>query len=197
MKIKYALQKTFGQWLRPILIPYRQSLGKAHLPMLLLMDGHKTHFCQANVQYCNENNITCVALPAHTSHILQPLDVGIFNVFKAAFRRAVADPALAEVIPQEASDAAKERVRMIGRSLIAHVNSTTARHIRRAFLKTGIYPINFHTFLLNSRGVRDVPGEVTAAANAELEAKANLRKEERRQKQRRDVRDGIIIVHSN
>lgn len=164
--------------------------------MLLLMDGHKTHFCQANSQICTENNIKCIALPPHTSHILQPLDVGIFNVFKAAFRKAVSDPAIAEIIPAEASAAAKERVRMMARSLIAHVHATTAKHITRAFIKTGIYPISFNTFLLSSRGVRDIPENVMVAANAEREAKAAQRITQRRQKQRINVREGILIVHS-
>jgi len=33
------------------------------------------------------NDVTLLCLPAHTSHILQPLDVGVFKSFKANFNK--------------------------------------------------------------------------------------------------------------
>ena len=36
---------------------------------------------------CFLNNVYCCYLPAHCSHGLQPLDNGIFNVIKAAYRK--------------------------------------------------------------------------------------------------------------
>ena len=36
---------------------------------------------------CFLNNVYLCFLPAHTSHGLQPLDNGIFNVIKAAYRK--------------------------------------------------------------------------------------------------------------
>lgn len=162
--------------------------------MLLLLDGHATHFCQANLEFCRQNNIRCVALPPHTSHILQPLDVGIFNVFKAAFRRAVSDPALAEIIPSEASEATKDRMRLIGRSLIAHVSAATPRHIRRAFKKTGIYPSSIGTFLLNSFGVRDIPDAVLEGERARKQSAVAAQVAARINKRRRDTRDDFVIV---
>jgi len=36
---------------------------------------------------CFLNNVYCCYLPAHCSHGLQPLDNGVFNASKAAYRR--------------------------------------------------------------------------------------------------------------
>jgi hypothetical protein len=36
---------------------------------------------------CFLNNVYCCYLPAHCSHGLQPLDNGIFNVIKHAYRK--------------------------------------------------------------------------------------------------------------
>ncbi|KAJ0127557.1 hypothetical protein HZ326_29338 [Fusarium oxysporum f. sp. albedinis] len=39
---------------------------------------------------CFLNNVYCCYLPAHCSHRLQPLDNGVFNACKAAYRRELA-----------------------------------------------------------------------------------------------------------
>src|SRR5208337_4978963 len=36
---------------------------------------------------CFLNNVYCCYLPAHCSYSLQPLDNGVFNTFKAAYRK--------------------------------------------------------------------------------------------------------------
>src|SRR5882757_7170022 len=38
---------------------------------------------------CYLNNIYLLFLPAHTSHVLQPLDLGCFSSLKTAYRRLV------------------------------------------------------------------------------------------------------------
>ena len=41
------------------------------------------------MQYCFENNIILCRVPSHTSHKLQPCDVGVFGPLKAAYREEV------------------------------------------------------------------------------------------------------------
>ena len=64
----------------------RRQIG-AH--RLLLLDGHGSHLTMELAQYCEERNIHLLALPAHTSHFLQPLDVVLFQPYKHHHRRAV------------------------------------------------------------------------------------------------------------
>jgi hypothetical protein len=34
---------------------------------------------------CKDNNIICICMPPHSSHLLQPLDVGCFGPLKRAY----------------------------------------------------------------------------------------------------------------
>lgn len=52
---------------------------------LLILDGHESHHSDGFENYCKEHNIITLCLPAHTSHKLQPLDVGCFGPLKVAY----------------------------------------------------------------------------------------------------------------
>ncbi len=54
-----------------------QKAGKLH--RLLLVDGHSSHVNLRFVNYCDKHRILLVILPPHSTHRLQPLDVGIFS----------------------------------------------------------------------------------------------------------------------
>ena len=43
------------------------------------MDGHCSHISLELIQLAQENDIHLLCLPSHTSHLLQPLDVGVFK----------------------------------------------------------------------------------------------------------------------
>ena len=59
------------------------------LPVLLILDGHKTHTeSLPSIDNACENGIVIVSLPLHTSHKLQPLDRSFFKPLKAAFNSA-------------------------------------------------------------------------------------------------------------
>ena len=45
-------------------------------PVVLLVDGHSTHIDLETSKLCQEKGILLYCLPAHSSHITQPLDVG-------------------------------------------------------------------------------------------------------------------------
>ena len=51
-------------------------------PLLLLLDGHSSHFEPQSIQFAKENGIFTFCLPPHTMHDCQPLDVGLFGPLK-------------------------------------------------------------------------------------------------------------------
>ena len=53
---------------------------------LLLIDGHESHQSQDFKDYCEEHKIITLCMPAHSSHILQPLDVGCFSPLKRKYK---------------------------------------------------------------------------------------------------------------
>ena len=56
---------------------------------LLVLDGHESHHSVEFEEYCKENNIITLCMPAHASHLLQPLDVGCFSPLKRAYGREI------------------------------------------------------------------------------------------------------------
>jgi hypothetical protein len=56
---------------------------------LLILDGHKSHNSIRFQDICKDNNIITLCMPAHASHILQPLDVGCFSPLKRAYKKEV------------------------------------------------------------------------------------------------------------
>jgi len=52
---------------------------------LLILDGHESHNSLEFQELCKENNIYTLRMPAHSSHLLQPLDVGCFSPLKRAY----------------------------------------------------------------------------------------------------------------
>ncbi|KAL9568850.1 hypothetical protein ACKAV7_006995 [Fusarium commune] len=56
---------------------------------LLILDGHESHHSVDFEQYCEENKIITLCMPPHSSHLLQPLDVGCFGPLKMAYGREI------------------------------------------------------------------------------------------------------------
>jgi hypothetical protein len=52
---------------------------------LLVLDGHESHHSLEFQELCKENNIYTLCMPPHSSHLLQPLDVGCFSPLKRAY----------------------------------------------------------------------------------------------------------------
>ena len=51
---------------------------------LLIRDGHDSHISMKFVAHYIENDICLFLLLPHSSHLLQPLDVGVFSPLKTA-----------------------------------------------------------------------------------------------------------------
>jgi hypothetical protein len=49
---------------------------------LLLLDGYESHLTLEFIKYCDFNRIEVLQIPPHSTHFMQPLDVGVFQVWK-------------------------------------------------------------------------------------------------------------------
>ena len=56
---------------------------------LLIIDGHDSHVTLEFVKYCDEADIKPYCLPPHSTHLLQPLDVGLFSPLQKAYGKVV------------------------------------------------------------------------------------------------------------
>jgi len=58
---------------------------------LLVCDGHESHISAKFVAHCIKHNICLFLLLPHSSHLLQPLDVGVFAPLKTALSAELYD----------------------------------------------------------------------------------------------------------
>ncbi|XP_053395989.1 lactose-binding lectin l-2-like [Mercenaria mercenaria] len=69
--------------------------------MPLIHDGHASHKSSEAIKWARERGIILFVLPAHSSHILQPLDVAIFGPFKSWFQENRKPLDTNVIIPQQ------------------------------------------------------------------------------------------------
>jgi len=68
-------------WLRQCFDPDTRDKADGNY-RLLILDGHGSHVTGSFIMHCMDYRIALMRLPPHTSHVLQPLDVGLFGPLK-------------------------------------------------------------------------------------------------------------------
>ena len=76
---------NFFQWFEKMFLPAVKHLT-ATAPVILFFDGHHSHMSINLIKLAQTSNIYLVCLPPHTTHLIQPLDVGVFGPMKSAWR---------------------------------------------------------------------------------------------------------------
>ena len=84
-------------------------------PVWLILDGHKTRANSKAVEFCAAHGVNLVILPAHTSHVTQPFDVGLAAPMKSRIRQLVYKPPLTieDFVRVADSTAAKTRIKIV------------------------------------------------------------------------------------
>ena len=85
-KSAWMESENFIEWFRSIFLVHANKLQGSKL---LFLDGHASHISFELKRLSESNNIILFRLPAHTSHFLQPLDVGVFKTVKSEWKRIV------------------------------------------------------------------------------------------------------------
>jgi hypothetical protein len=111
---------------------------------LLLLDGHGSHLTARFIAFCLDQNIDLVCLPPHTSHLLQPLDVGIFSPLKRELS--------AEIEKLFRLDTRRvPRIEWTEAYITARAKAFLSRNIESSFRASGIYPLSPITILSTLR----------------------------------------------
>ena len=74
------------EWLRGCFDPETREKANGEF-RLLILDGHGSHVTGSFIMHCMDHRIALMRLPPHTSHVLQPLDVGLFGPLKTALSK--------------------------------------------------------------------------------------------------------------
>jgi hypothetical protein len=124
-------QELYLQWFESFLKMIPESR-----PVLLIQDGHASHMTIELIELACANDVHILCLPSHTTHILRPLDIGVFKSFKSNFHKACHQYIAAHP------------GRVIKTDLMASLVSTAWPHsftpinIMSGFRKCGILPFN-------------------------------------------------------
>lgn len=135
-------QLLFNHWFKCHFLRY----APAARPLLLLMDGHSSHYCPDTLQLAQDEDVIVLALPPNTTHITQPLDKGVFGPLKTRWGQVVHD---FRVSHPRVNVMQYNFCRLFGK---AWVEAMTAANICAGFKTTGIYPLN--------PDVLKIPGQV-------------------------------------
>jgi hypothetical protein len=114
---------------------------------LLILDGHSSHATPEFDQFCTEQKIITLCMPAHTTHLLQPLDVGCFSPLKVLYGHEVAGLARRSIFHVDKLDFLwiYQRIRS---------NALSERNIKASFQATGLIPFYPERVLNNLTVVR-------------------------------------------
>jgi hypothetical protein len=74
-------------WLKEIFLPETAPAELGH--RMLIIDGYSSYTTTEFLWVCKQNKVQVIFLPAHVSHVLQPLDLSIFSLLKQAYRKNV------------------------------------------------------------------------------------------------------------
>ena len=128
----WMTSELFDLWFVHHFLPHAPSAR----PLLLLLDGHSSHYNPAVIRKAAEEKVIMFCLPPHSSHESQPLDIGPFGPLKASWR---------EVCQQFlAKNPGKVVTRFTFSKLFneAWCSAMNMKNVVAGFRYTGIYPLN-------------------------------------------------------
>ena len=145
---------VFEDWFENSFLPeVRRLEGKK----VLTGDNLASHISTNVIELCKQHNIEFVCLPPNSTHILQPLDVGLYGPMKAHWRSILRD--LKERDPS-AKPVNKVVFPGMLKQLVEKVDSQQL--LPKAFEKCGMFPINCER---PSQRIPDRSSSVQVAAN--------------------------------
>lgn len=124
--------ELFNIWFHNHFLRYAPAIR----PLLLLMDGHSSHYFPDTIHMAAKEQVVLFVLPPNTTHLTQPLDKGCFGPLKMKW---------SEVCHKYiTSNPGKVVNRFVFSKLLneAWVQSMTSNNIIAGFKTTGIYPID-------------------------------------------------------
>jgi DDE superfamily endonuclease len=131
---RWTDQELGLKWLENDFAPMSALRNKADGWRLLILDGHNSHGTYRFMTFCEQNCILVLCLPSHTTHRLQPCNVGVFGP-------------LAQSWKAEVNLAARNFNKINKYNFLVHYHKArarafTPRTIAASFRKTGIWPFD-------------------------------------------------------
>lgn len=122
------------QWLRTCFEPTTREKANGGY-RLLICDGHDSHITGDWIAHCMRNKVELLILPPHSSHLTQPLDVGVFGPLKTLMASAI-EPLIRTAMHKV------HKVEWLAAFVETHDRALVSRNIKGGFRGTGIVPFD-------------------------------------------------------
>lgn len=111
---------------------HAKSVGRKRL---LILDGHGSHHTIEFIEFCQKHDIIPFSMPPHLTHLLQPLDVAVFQPLKHYH---------AKELDYMVRDGLTNITKLEFLAMIQQIRKQAFKRttIHSAFKKTGIWPLN-------------------------------------------------------
>ena len=131
----WSNSEIFKKYLQNHVIKYFPERSES-FPVVLFYDGHRSHINLGLVQWARQEHIILFVLPAHTSHVLQPMDVGCFGPFEKIFN------GLSHKFMRESCGRSITKFDIGHLACRAYCKALSPENLQSAFRKSGIFPLN-------------------------------------------------------
>jgi hypothetical protein len=124
----FMTKVLFIDWLQTQFIPKNDEFRRKICydgPIILFVDGHTGHITSRVLAYAASQKIIVIKLVTHSSHVSQPLDLCVFNVFKMLYKR------------EAKARKMKGETLKIYRAILAFYKATIISMVRWSFVRAG------------------------------------------------------------
>lgn len=125
-------QELFNYWLKEHFLENAVS----HRPLLLLLDGHSSHFEPNTIEFAKKEGVIICCLPPHTTHECQPLDCSFFGALKTNWQQEC------HKFYRKNPGKVINKLNFCSIFRSAWLNSITPSNICGGFRKAGVFPFN-------------------------------------------------------
>lgn len=158
-KTGWSSDKMGVAWLRDVFDRYTKEKSPLR-HRILLLDGHSSHQTQEFIDYCRPRRILPLLLPPHSTHTLQPLDVGLFSPLSKAYGQA-----LEEYVEKTQGLLTHKKGDFYHLFKDAWDASFTVTNVQSSFSTTGIVPLDAEQVLKKFRTTIPEPPEYPTTIN--------------------------------
>lgn len=131
-----------SMWIEKDFHPFSQERNTSNGYRLLILDGHNSHCTFKFCHFAEQHRIIIICLPSHTTHALQPCDVGVFSPLSTSWKT---------LVNRLTHDGiAVSKFNFLTHYHTARVKAFKPSTILSAFAKSGIWPINPHAIPLDA-----------------------------------------------
>jgi hypothetical protein len=126
----YMISELFFEWMKIFV----QKIPPVR-PVLLVIDGHASHITLQVIRFARQNDVEIFCLTPHTTHLFQPLDVGVFRSLKEKFRQEAS-----RILRRKRGKVTRKKFGKVFRP--AYYKSVTPYNVVNGFKATGLWPVN-------------------------------------------------------